>query len=811
MPPTPSRAADKTVTTNEDTSYTFSAADFGFSDVDAGDSLTKIKITVLESNGTLKLSGADVTLDQEILVADIGNLVFTPAQDANGTGYDSFQFKVHDGTGYSAGLGTTLVNATFDTDEDGFTFESDAFGTSLPEGASGTWGATYGESATGGLRVHLEDNSTTTAPISGAYTKDINLASDGWVKIDFDWRFLFDTEFDSDEWGEAIFEVDGTRYGSDTNNSLAHFVGNGSSGPHDDTGWMTASETIYLTAGNHTLKFGEYINKATSSLEHSWAYFDNIVVEEQLDYTITVDVTAVQDAPTAADNTVTTNEDTGYTFSAADFGFSDVDAGDSLTKIQITSLESAGTLKLSGADVTLNQEILVADIGNLVFTPAQDANGASYDSFDFKVHDGTEYSAAANTITVDVTAVQDAPTAADKTVTTNEDTGYTFSAADFGFSDVDAGDTLTKIQISNLASNGTLKLSGVDVTLSQEILVADIPNLVFTPAQDANGTGYDSFEFKVHDGTEYSVSQVASVLVNANFNAGTGTFTYSDDVFGTSNPTAAIGTWQWDGGTGGTGAARVNLVDNGSDSPASGAFQKDINLAAGAWVRITFDYNLTLGLGVDSDEYGEVLFAVDGTRYGSDTNDSLLHQDGGSGSQWSSGYATGTETIYLTAGTHTLSFGAYSNKNTDAQEWVRADFDNVLVEQLADYVMTVDVTAVQDAPTAADKTVTTNEDTGYTFSAADFGFSDVDAGDSLTKIQITSLESAGTLKLSGADVTLNQEILVADIGNLVFTPAQDANGASYDSFDFKVHDGTEYSVAANTITVDVTAVQDAPT
>ena len=61
-----------------------------------------------------------------------------------------------------------------------------------------------------------------------------------------------------------------------------------------------------------------------------------------------------------------------------------------------------------------------------MFAPAQDAEGAGYDSFDFKVHDGTEYSATANTLTIDVTAVQDAPTAADKTVTTNEDTGYTF-------------------------------------------------------------------------------------------------------------------------------------------------------------------------------------------------------------------------------------------------------------------------------------------------------------------------------------------------------------------------------------------------
>jgi hypothetical protein len=347
--------------------------------------------------------------------------------------------------------------------------------------------------------------------------------------------------------------------------------------------------------------------------------------------TITFDVTATQDAPTAADKTITIDEDTSHAFAAADFGFGDVD-GDSLTKIQITTLESAGTLKLSGADVTVGQEILVADIGNLVFTPAQDANGTSYDSFDFKVHDGTEYSATANTITFDVTAVNDAPTAADQTVTIDEDTSHTFTAADFGFSDVD-GDSLTKIQITTLESAGTLKLSGADVTAGQEILVGDLGNLVFTPVPDANGIVYDSFQFRVHDGTEFS-----------------------------SLP----------------------------------------------------------------------------------------------------------------------------------------------------YTMVVDVDAIQDAPTAADRTVTATEDTAFTFSAADFGFSDVDAGDSLTKIQITSLESNGTLTLAGADVTLDQEILVADIGNLVFTPAPGVTGTGYDAFDFKVHDGTEYSASDYTLTIDVVPANTAP-
>ena len=42
--------------------------------------------------------------------------------------------------------------------------------------------------------------------------------------------------------------------------------------------------------------------------------------------------------------------------------------------------------------------------------------------------------------------------------------------------------------------------------------------------------------------------------------------------------------------------------------------------------------------------------------------------------------------------------------------------------------MTIDVTAVNDLPTAADKTVTATEDTAFVFALADFGFSDVETG-----------------------------------------------------------------------------------
>ncbi|NER35145.1 MAG: DUF4347 domain-containing protein [Oscillatoria sp. SIO1A7] len=115
--------------------------------------------------------------------------------------------------------------------------------------------------------------------------------------------------------------------------------------------------------------------------------------------------------PTAANNRVTTLEDTAYSFSAADFKFSDIDTSDSLQKIKITQLPSVGLLQLSGSNVTLNQEIAVADIaaGNLQFLAASDTSGNSYDNFQFQISDGQVYSLAAYRMTVDVTEVNDVP------------------------------------------------------------------------------------------------------------------------------------------------------------------------------------------------------------------------------------------------------------------------------------------------------------------------------------------------------------------------------------------------------------------
>ena len=112
------------------------------------------------------------------------------------------------------------------------------------------------------------------------------------------------------------------------------------------------------------------------------------------------------------------------------------------------------------------------------------------------------------------------------------------------------------------------------------------------------------------------------------------------------------------------------------------------------------------------------------------------------------------------------------------------------------------------APTSADRTVTMDEDTAYRFGSVDFAFTDTDGGDALVSVKVVTAPAAGSLALGAAPVTANQVIGTSDLGRLVFTPVANAHGAGYASFTFKVSDGVSESAVVNTMTMDVTAVND---
>ncbi|NJR38142.1 MAG: hypothetical protein HC781_03930 [Leptolyngbyaceae cyanobacterium CSU_1_4] len=327
-----------------------------------------------------------------------------------------------------------------------------------------------------------------------------------------------------------------------------------------------------------------------------------------------------------------------------DFGFSDVDAGDSLSGIRLDTLPINGTLQLNGASVALGQIISATDIaaGQLIFIPVSNANGNNYANFTFSVRDNSgdapsQFDTAPNTITFNVASVNDSPSGQDKAIATLEDTAHVFTPADFGFNDPDPGDALSSVRIDTVPTSGTFALNGVPVTLGQVISATDIAagKFIFTPA--LNAIGAIDFTFSVKD----------------------------------------------------------------SSSDPSTEFDPTPN-------QITFN-----------------------------------------------------------------------------------------------------IASVKDAPTGQDKTISATGGIGYPLTANDFGFADAD-GDAFSSVRIDTLPVNGAFQFNGANVMAGQVISTTDIaaGKLVFTVAPGTNGNNYANFTFSVKDSsgdasTEFDAVPNTITFNV--------
>jgi hypothetical protein len=131
----PPSGADATKTILEDATYTFAAADFGFSDTD-GNALLSVKISTTPLLGTLKLSGVTVISGDIIFAGNIPNLTYTPAPDDNGTGYASFTFQVRDNGG------TVDGGEDFDPTPNTFTFNVTAVNDAPTITAPGSIGVT---------------------------------------------------------------------------------------------------------------------------------------------------------------------------------------------------------------------------------------------------------------------------------------------------------------------------------------------------------------------------------------------------------------------------------------------------------------------------------------------------------------------------------------------------------------------------------------------------------------------------------------------------------------------------------------------
>jgi VCBS repeat-containing protein len=495
--------------------------------------------------------------------------------------------------------------------------------------------------------------------------------------------------------------------------------------------------------------------------------------------TVAITVSAVNDAPTAAADAYSTGEDTALTVDAPGVLANDKDPdGDRLHTV-VGSAPSHGTL-------TLDPD------GSFTYTPAANFNGS--DSFTYRANDGTVESNQA-TVTITITATNDGPTAVDDAYTTAEDTALTVAAASGVLAnDTDPdGDTLSAVAGSG-PSHGTLSRN------------AD-GSFTYTPAANYNGS--DSFTYRASDGTaESSPATVAITVSGVNDAPAAAADAYStgeDTTLTVDAPGVLANDHDPDGDSLHTvvesapnhGTLALEADGSFSYTPASDyngsdAFTyraNDGTLASNlATVTITITATNDRPTAAD-DAYTtaeDTALTVDAPGVlGNDTDPDGDRLSGVAGS----GPSHGT----LTRNTNgSFIYTPAANFNGTDSFTYRAS-DGGLESSPA--TVTITISPVNDAPTAANNAYSTAEDTALTVNAPGVLGNDNDPdGDTLSAVA-GSGPSHGTLSRN------------AD-GSFTYTPAANYNGS--DSFTYRVSDGTLTSNLA-TVTLTVTAVNDAPT
>nr|WP_280114368.1 cadherin-like domain-containing protein [Aliivibrio finisterrensis] len=763
--------ADITLNTQEDNNLVFTENDFAFSDQDNADIRTSVTIVSLPdaNRGQLFLGSSAVTTNTVINVANIANgeLIYQLVADSNNQG--EFEFSVSDGQNNSITARMTIT----------ITPENDA-------------------------------------PVISATTPTLN--------IDEDTSYIYQPQITDVDNTEAQLTVTLT-------------------GPTwlnwDATNQQVIGTPTNADVGDHTINLN--VTDGDKSDDIQWL--------------LTVDNT--NDAPTGQNESITINEDTSpFTFAASDFTFNDVDTGDSLESIIVTSLPSKGELKSNGSSITsLPSSFTLAQLNNgeLTFVFDVDEFGANYSTFEFKLNDGEDDSAASykftvnidnveddlsidivqvspileddnsvttpytfatfsiddkgendarnirltnnsnshfvlsgdslqltqtgiNTINsqqtldtltlsvddsgsgktidknwaVNITNVNDGPTASPRTVALKEDASHVFSIGNFSFSDEESPN-LSAIKITQLPANGDLILNNTKITqLDQEVLYNEITNgqLSYQPVADSFSS--QVFSYQVSDGQQWSTDTTLTL-----------------DIQPVNDEPVAL--------------ASAITVDE--DVPFTISYAN-------------FQFN---------DIEGDALTKVTITQL---PNQGQLQLDGNA-------ISAGDEIAVSDINANKLTYQtALNDVNTTSLNF--KVFDGTDFSQNIE-TMTITVTNINDTPVAVNHTINVTEDIEYAFSTAviDLMFTDDDNSDTMESLIIESIPNNGVIKVNNGsgeisidNAQLPKSILRGDISQLRYL--NNLNNTTQTSFTFSVNDGTTTSANSSTLTINIGPQDDAP-
>ena len=692
-------------------------------------------------------------------------------------------------------------------------------------------------------------------------------------------------------------------------------------------------------------------------------------------------LSVINDAPLGQGHTLSVDEDVPHAFSVADFPFTDTE-GNQLLDVIVTGFTGGGTLSYNGNPVTTFPiTVSAADLasGLLVFTPAQDANGNGYATLQFQVqddggtaHGGADTDPVANTITIDVTAVNDAPTVVIAPPGTATEQIALNLKNTITIADVDAGSGTIVVTISvdygiiNATAGGTSVIVGNNGTSSitltgtlaqiQALLSSDatstitytahtdnppasaqltvsandggnsgedpgltgdgddevgsaVQTITITPVNDAPAVDLNGATAGIDNSAAYTENAAPAILAAAaivadpddldlvgatvtigagheagldrltiggltsgtvggitfNFTAGTMTLTGTASVAdyqaalrmiafnSTSDNPPTTKTVSWtvnDGDTDSAPATTTINVTPVNDAPTVLGLANNTALFIEGGSPVLLDAAPTAATLTDPDspdfDGGSLTVAIGANGVAGEDVLSIafsLQLTGGVGTvsfggtpfATYSGGSNGNPLVFnfdsdasLAAVQALIRAIQYNNTNTlnpstltRTVTWTLVDGDGIANSGADTRVLNsfVGVSGVNDEPSGQDKTLSAVEDTGLTLNASDFTFSDVD-GHSFAAIIISELPTGGTLFLNGNPITTAGTFVAKtqiDNGELIFQPSPDGNGTAFASFKFQVVDGggqlnggQDTDQTPNTITFDVAAVNDAP-
>ncbi|KKP51745.1 hypothetical protein A3K01_03975 [candidate division WWE3 bacterium RIFOXYD1_FULL_43_17] len=521
--------------------------------------------------------------------------------------------------------------------------------------------------------------------------------------------------------------------------------------------------TVYIDGANIVFTPStDYFGSASFEYTVSDGYLTNSA-------TVNITVNSINDAP-SIDSTapITATEDILYTYDA-----------------EVTDPDGPSA-SWSKTELDTCNGSLDTNTGYYSFTPNGPVPSASC-VLSIKVEDGADPSfSATENVTVNIVAVNDAPTAYGTTAETDED-----NSVDIGLNGTDPEDDILTFIVSTVPVHGNVDIDGNVAT--------------YTPNPGYNGS--DSFEFVVNDGSVDSNDALVSLTITGINDAPVIESIPNQTIDEYYNLQITPVVTDVDGGAPSYSLTNSS-VDNSSINTETGEFNFTPDESQGGSV---FDFTIQVDDGFEINNIATESFSVTvneinnspiATDDNLDVNEDstllvnhayLLSNDTDPDnttddfSILSVSNVTPTGSV-LTFNSSTIEFTPPENFNGQATyEYLISD------GSLTDTgLVTITVNSINDAPVAYDDSSSTDEDSALVITKASLLANDEDVDEDSLSLSIVFDPVNGTVEIDG--------------DNVVFTPSSNYNGSA--SFSYTVTDGELTDTASVSITIN--PINDAP-